>query len=372
MTSKKSQHFPQPWHLPRKHWTAHWFCFFLHDQLVESLKSAEKAGLFQRFHIDLHDPSHGREVRLRDAPEALDWLRANGYEAEVFALYHNHIVAALMSDFLHFVHEALQCSRKSKLTVAYALLRKPLKENLFYLEWLLARPADFLRRFDNEDGNRFKLGEESSREEQIEIIREATAKTACGEWIDPDFLYDLRFNKGCPYGLEATLQKANHLFTSFRLIKTERANFNFVFSDAAAHKSQWDTLYMLLPLLLFHAVSVIEALIGRIGKREYPDVIPLRTVAGLFLWNKSQAGAPEQARDIERSIRSVLDSIQLPCAHCAAEIVFNQANIKRFYEAGDVRCGGCRRTFNVDDELRKTVDAHRPRKPGAPGPRLTE
>jgi hypothetical protein len=43
--------------------------------------------------------------------------------------------------------EALSCSRKEKLAVTFALLRKPLRENLLYLEWLLADPEELLTRF---------------------------------------------------------------------------------------------------------------------------------------------------------------------------------------------------------------------------------
>ena len=43
---------------------------------------------------------------------------------------------------------------EGELTVAYALLRKPLKDNLFYLEWMLADLPDFLGVFrsDGPDG----------------------------------------------------------------------------------------------------------------------------------------------------------------------------------------------------------------------------
>jgi hypothetical protein len=44
------------------------------------------------------------------------------------------VFPALLSDFLHFVCEALATSRKGKLTVTHALLRKPLQDSLFLLK----------------------------------------------------------------------------------------------------------------------------------------------------------------------------------------------------------------------------------------------
>jgi hypothetical protein len=50
---------------------------------------------------------------------------------------------ALTSDFLHHVYEGLWCLEKRKIVVAFNVLRKPLKDNLTYLCWMLADPEDF-------------------------------------------------------------------------------------------------------------------------------------------------------------------------------------------------------------------------------------
>ena len=170
-------------HLPEEFEFSHWYSIFLHDQLVETLKSAEEANVFNST-IKFKDESHGKAVEGLSGEEFIEWLEGNGYKTDVVVLYYKQLCAALLSDFLHFIYESLKCSRKGKLTVAYALLRKPLKENLFYMEWLLARPGEFLERFEEENPHRFKLphSEETTESEHIAIVREAAKnqKQVCG------------------------------------------------------------------------------------------------------------------------------------------------------------------------------------------------
>ena len=269
----------------------------------------------------------------------LKWMEQNGYGTEVKLLYYKQICAALLSDFLHFVYEALQCSRKGKLTVTYALLRKPLKDNLFLLEWLLARPKDFLIRFEGETPKRFKMDSQISADEQVLIIGEAVALTSYGSAFPAEFLHELRFRKDSPIGMEPAWQKANHLVTSFRFLQTEACNFNFVFSDDDARRSQWEGLYLILPILLFHAVQVVEALFANFARRKDSalDLIPLRTVAGLLLWMKEPPVFAE-SNEGEEMLLSQLTAAELICPNCNQAVVWDSKNLLNLYKEASVFC----------------------------------
>lgn len=331
-------------HLPEEFEFSHWFSFFLHDQLVETLKSAEKAEVFNST-IQFKDESHGKAIEGLSGEEFILWLEGNGYKEEVLVLYYKQLCAALLSDFLHFIYESLKCSRKGKLTVAYALLRKPLKENLFYLEWLLARPGDFLERFEKDNPHRFKLPfpKESTESEHIAIIREAVKNTKTGEWMEPEFIHELRFKKNSPISLEPLWQKANHLITTFKYMETEECNLNFVFSDSDAHYSQWSGYYQFVPILLFHAVEVIEALLKSFARRENEeaDIMPLRTVAGMMLYLENPPWETDMAEAI-LDFGATLQEAGLNCPKCGAEFQFHQRNISLFYDSGSLECEqGC-------------------------------
>ena len=331
-------------HLPEEFEFSHWFSFFLHDQLVETLKSAEQADVFNSI-IQFKDESHHKDIEGLSGERFILWLEEHGYKEEVLVLYHKQLCAALLSDFLHFMYESLQCSRKGKLTVAYALLRKPLKENLFYMEWLLARPGDFLERFEKENPNRFKLPfpDEPTESEHIAIIREAVENTKTGEWMEPEFLHELRFKKNSPISLEPLWQKANHLLTTFKYLETEECNLNFIFSDSEARYSQWSGYYQFVPILLFHAVKIIEALLRRFARRENEetDIMPLRTVAGMMLYLENPPWESNMAEAIS-DFGATLQEAGLSCPKCGSEFPFYKKNISRFYESGSLECvQGC-------------------------------
>jgi hypothetical protein len=256
-------------------------CDFILTQLHETLESGTKAQIFHtRFKI--RNAKHANAIEGFSGEELIEWMKANQYEAEVFQVTYKLVCRALIFDLVEFATEAIRCTIRGPLTVAMALLRKPFKENLFYLEWLLADPKDFFSKFTRGDVAALNLGKvEPAR--KVEIIRAAMGETPYRQWIEPEFLYELRFEKQTNIGLEPMWQKANHLITTQGVLSTEPENFNFVFSNDEARQSQWRGFYATVPLLLFHALQIIESIIATFAKRanEEPDLTPLRTLAGM-------------------------------------------------------------------------------------------
>lgn len=263
----------------------------------------------------------------------------------------------MLSDFLHFVYEALQCSAKGKLTVAYALLRKPLKENLFYFEWLLADPEEFMHRFTQGLVEEIAIPGSLSREERVRIIQEATSKTQAGDWLPSDFIYSLRYNKKSEYGLEMAWQKATHLVTTMGTLRTEKANLNFVFSNEEAQYSQWDHLYLVLPLLLFHAVQVIEALLATFATREHADydLVPLRNMLGLHYWmmRTRPNGVME---DYLKQLVDGLNMIGMACPKCGCEYSVGSDHLERFWITGILECPHCHHEMDLQATMIEALE----------------
>lgn len=128
--------------IPEEYKFAHEYCFFLHDLLANIVVVGEQEKIFHH-RFKLKDPEHVKQLEGKSGEELAEWMETNGYAAEFYETNRRQIIVALLSDFCHFIYEALECSRKGKLTVSFALLRKPLKENLFYFEWLLADSVDY-------------------------------------------------------------------------------------------------------------------------------------------------------------------------------------------------------------------------------------
>lgn len=325
--------------LPEEFQFSHDFCLFLHDQLVGTIKSGEEAKIFaHRWEIEAGKPVPPQSL---SGEELFSWFERNGYEDVVKILYYKQIYAALLSDMVHFIYEALSCSRKGKLTVSYALLRKPLKENLFYLEWLLADPKGMLMAFDSEDVEARVIDKAFSDERKKEIIKRAVEKTRHGEWIDSDLIYDLRYNKNFHAGFEVLFQKANHLVTSFRFLRTEKANFNFVFSDPDAMHSQWRELYSFLPVFLLHTVQVSEAIISGFAKRKPGiDLTEIRTAIGMSFWLERgpHAAGPNKIRT---EIRRNLKKADLGCPDCKLPLSLSDEAFLILYQNNEMACDKC-------------------------------
>ncbi len=338
--------------LPKKYWFSHQFCFFIHDQLVQIISSGERDGIFN-VTMKFQNAELAKKIHKISGKQLLNWLENNGYEDFVYEITFRQLCVALLSDLCHFVYEALDCSRKGKLTVTYALLRKPFKENLFYLEWLLTDPEGFLKKF-HLDGIKSLILSGSgaiSSSKKKEIIKGAIKKTKHGEWINSEFIYQLRYDKRVTFGMEQLWQKANHLITSYRFLETEEKNINFVFSNPEDHKSQWDYLYSFLPIFLFYALQIMQALIGTftiIQNEEEQNLIELRTTIGFFLWLEKRP-RPIKIKALQDISKSFEDA-QLYCPKCKKQMFFKKEDLRRFCEQGIFKCRSCR--YKIDLSIR--------------------
>lgn len=160
--------------LPPEYWAAHEFCFFLHDKMLELLIEYEAHGVqnivaeaFRKIIVET-----GRENEFEDV-NLLVYMKENSLVEPYKHYIVSHVVLALTADMLHFLYEALSCFEKRKFSVAFSLLRKPLKEHLFFLSWLLADEDDFISRFESSNYISFSG---VTQEQRLSIIKKAISK----------------------------------------------------------------------------------------------------------------------------------------------------------------------------------------------------
>lgn len=328
--------------LPKKFKFSHEFSFFLHDTLAHIVVEGEKRRIFE-VPITFKSQIDANEFRSLSGEQLWDWLENNGYESVNIELSYKQIIVALLSDFCQFIYEALKCSEKGKLVVTYTLLRKPLKDNLFYLEWLLADPKEFLQKFLKEGPSSIALSMANtiSKEKRLEIIKLAISKTHEPDWVSADFIYDLRYNKGVEYSFEGVWNQAAHLVTTVKHYATEEKNFNFVFSNKDDRLDQWEHIYSLLPLLLYHTILIIEALVDTIVVRDDTEMewARIRRTVGFQLWSyHTQIGDKNSSL---AEIQDFLSPLDLKCPNCARTIRFGHRNLRSFYLYGNFSCSAC-------------------------------
>jgi len=318
-----------PYYLPDKFIFKHHFTFFLYDILAKIVKTGEEKGIFYHS-INLKDIDEAEKLKNIPDADILDYLNKNGYEADADEIIKKQIFDAILSDFLHYVYTALDTSEKAKLSVSFALLRKPFKDNLFILEWLLADPHDFLRKFQSNNSNTEIAIDKISPERKKSIISTSNSKIKF-PFLPDDYLYEIRYDKTKLYGLESMWNKANHLITSCKNYSTEDMNLNFVFSQENDKINQWESFYTLLPGLLMYTIFVSDAIYRTFSDDTSIVNIDLivRILYGFELANNQLINSEK---------RTPLETLPIFCKKCKTEIYLNETIDDMIYEKGYCKC----------------------------------
>jgi hypothetical protein len=193
--------------------------------MVQLLISGQQARAFQaRFEL------HSETEQAAFKADIFEWLdKYRGIEDRAAVLVAT-VFPGVLGDMLHCFYEALETSRKAKLTLSYMLLRKPLQESLFVLETVVADRSGFASKFSSDP---LKLSSQgvggvAVHTRNIEKVLEALGET---HRFDAKYIAQLRYDKSASDGFDGICNKAMHLFTSHKAIQTEPLNINFIFAD---------------------------------------------------------------------------------------------------------------------------------------------
>ena len=319
--------------IPHQYWKEHEFCFFLHDRLVQLLIEYENSGIKEQ----VSDAFNEVIIKNNVNPDDIDILEFMKNHKLIEPYKHHirsHVTLALTSDMLHFLYEALSCFEKRKFSVAFSLLRKPLKEHIFFLSWLLADEDDFISRFEANNHTTFNR---ISKEKKIEVFNKAIDKFAINETFDAELIWDMIYSKSHHNGFEPILQRATHLITSQgELLKTEDYSFNFIFEDSQDNY-HYEFLYSKLPYLLMFTTHLLLESFNKVSAvNEHTFNHSLITTMGcyeaLFIDGRSQT--------ISRMLKKQLGSL-LKCIHCKEPIKINKQNALDFYLKEEINCVHC-------------------------------
>jgi hypothetical protein len=329
-----------PDYLPEKYRYSHDYALFLNDILTDFVKTGEEYGIFHTS-FELKDEAQGEGFEKAQDDGKWEWLEANGYGDALANVIYRQVTAALLSDFCHFVFEALSSSKKGIITVAYSLLRKPFKDNLFYLEWLLADPEGFIEAFTR-GGPDMPENHRRNRATRFPIIEEAIRRTRQPEIFEVDLIDEMRYDRQAEHGFAGTWDQASHLITTFSAIRTSQEGFNFVFS-APRPDEHWAFLYERFPFLLYYAVEVVEGVIARLvpASATLDDSNRHRRSIGFMLRLDSIGMLPMTAED---------QRIELPeCPHCGIPVLLDIENMRMFVESMMMKCQKCRAELDAGD-----------------------
>jgi hypothetical protein len=227
----------------------HEFCFHLHDTMVAVLQEARMHGIGD-VEVTLEEEDQARA--FQDDPIAS--LLENGKRDDAKRIVLNQVTIALYSDLLHFLYEGLTALAKRKFSVAFALLRKPLKESMMFASWVCADEEDFFDRLLRSPADHMEE-KDLPESRRLDLLRAAVSNLPLTSISDAQLIYDIVFNRKLDSGLAPLFDKAMHLVTSRgRLYRTEELNLNFIFKNPGEN----DLFEIIYPRLAYVSLYILS------------------------------------------------------------------------------------------------------------------
>lgn len=323
----------------------HRFSQGLHDRLIDIVHHLRDDRL-REITIHFRSEADAAEFAALEDDAITQWLEDREYGDVIGEVLLRQFVSGLIEDFVQFVYEALGASARGKPVVAYALLRKPLRDNLTQLEWLIAEPNGFLQAFYSLKVNKF---EPQTRERTLVLprIAKVVELLPSGVSFDPEFLYDVRFGKSTRWGFYEVWNRALHLITS-QIDSGESRRVNLWFSHEVTRREDWDRIYSLLPFILFYTVEICEVLVAYVTKALMPDweVARLQRGIGFVLWGIARRRMKGELP--ARSEKMIDGALQIPCPSCGS-LYETELELERLYMGKLVRCRTCGEPHIISD-----------------------
>lgn len=329
--------------LPRQYRSANNLCAIIYDQLTEIFTEKYYKPL-----VTTDIPVDEEKQTLREEFEkgeidAIDWLAANGLNKEFNDLLTKHIVLSVVSDFVNFMFESMNCAKNGKFSVAYALLRKPMTDELLLLEQILFDREDFIARFYHQ-GEPIHYDPSSPKLDKRKIIENAINKLKPHGFFIKELIYKIRYDKAYEHGINGISNHALHIVTQDKNYKTLNQNLNFIFSVEEDFEEYRQHYYYFVPYLLLYAVSIVDEIIFQFLPGE--DLLNLKAVkafkrfVGYVLWTERRTNAkPKKSNnDLMQTLGQVLTLI---CKNCGEKKKLERQDYELFFETELVICEKC-------------------------------
>lgn len=327
--------------LPRKYRRINNLCAIIYDQLTEIYKEYNYQALattpieFSK-NRKLIKELKGGKIHL------LDWLKHNELNQEIEIILTKQIVLAVVSDYLNFMFESLYSARRCKMAVAYALLRKPITDELLIFEQLLGDRHEFINRFFH-SGNPDDYDPSDKNLDKKKIIQKAINKLRINIFPSTEFIYNLRYNKSFENGINGISNHALHIVTRDKNYRTSNQNLNFVFSNEDDFEYYFNHYYNLVPYLLIYSVSIIDELIFSLltddNNKKIKTLKEFRRLIGLILLTEYTNITEKRKNKI--LFEKITQDLLLTCPKCGKTNKIERPDCELFFETELFLCTGC-------------------------------
>lgn len=255
------------YYLPEEYHSVHQACFKLVAQIEEFVVGKEYEFL-RVSHTPLTEEEKDLLVKYGDI---WDFLREYK-EEQFYTQLKKQLVLGLLMDFCYFMQESLECSKKMRLVVSYALLRRPLVDNLKILLRILL-DEEFYDKFIERDD----YDPASMKEDELKEMLMTTDKVRFTSPITGEFIYECIYEKENPGSIVNLSNRAIHPVTTRPWNKTGVMNCNFMFVKPDDNAELWKHYYAYLPaILIFFSDLFNTAVFGLFGDEVNMELYPKR------------------------------------------------------------------------------------------------
>lgn len=329
--------------LPKKYRLSYQYSEFLYNNLVATYNSCLKNKIFDT-RIKFANEKDLKVFSKLKNYDTIDWLSNNGYYSHHFFIIYKLILRALLFDIITFISESLQNILKGNNVVAYTLLRKPFKDSLTVLEKIYSDPISFYRGFVNNDSSFFDPNKISKpKENMIELIKNVKTKAKMHDFLIPELIYILRFDKQNDNSFDGFWTRAIHLITNAKGIETEKMNFNFIFSGNDERNYQNGQIFYSLPILLYYMNDLVEAMLKLITSLKYDDGYETRRLFGFNLWVQDV----HLSKSSIKKVRKILMKNNFSCPSCNKKIFISKQFMFDYCFYYSIDCKKCGKEFDL-------------------------
>jgi len=322
--------------LPKRYHAVNNICAYIYDHLTEVLSDPYYSQMSQTT-FEFGEDEEFQQIVKQSKVHIIDALKTANKKAELETVLTKHLVMSIVSDMTNFIYESIKIAQKGKMSVAFALVRKPFTDQLLILEQILIDKTDFINRFFH-NGNPQDYDPSSNKLDKAMIIEAAILKLRF-PIFQPKFIHELRYDKSSKLSINWISNHALHIVTNDKNYKTENQNLNFVFSVPEDIESYWHHFFLAIPILLIYTSSIVDKIIFEIidDKDNRKELRQLQRLIGLMM-----SFERVQKSRMSTSLFSIISkAIVTECGICKHKNRFKKHDFKLFFYQEIFLCSKC-------------------------------
>lgn len=317
--------------IPPRRFPEHELCFYLHDMMTQLIVEIESID-FRSAHFDLSESAH--QAASGGSEQLIDHLLQSEHRPRAARMMLNHVLVALASDYLHFVYEALIALSKRKFAVAFSLLRKPFKENLLHMTWMLGDADDYFDKFERSPAV-FMESRKTDSAFRAKLFDKALQRCILSESFDAALIERLIYDKDDSISLASLFDKATHLVTGARALRTEPMNLNFIFKDPR-DDDIYDSCYSIIAMVLMYSFSILSSEIEKTAPIDTGYIRRRLLVSFMIYESLFTRGVPKIYRSLERGLKGLFS-----CSVCKGALKARRELVPRLLISERIICPHC-------------------------------